>query len=104
VEGTKGDADSSCRNCSGAGDHGYPLFELLSSNAAVRTESIGIRPKQGWRRNPQSDAPYYRGDNFGMLQFSGGKGERQVALQIIDEHGKVQIEQVLSESDLKTAD
>jgi alkaline phosphatase D len=83
---------------------GYPLFELLSSNAAVRTEPIGIRPKEGWRRNPQSNAPYYRGYNFGMLRFSGRKGERQVELQIIDEDGKVQIEQVLSESDLKMMD
>jgi hypothetical protein len=39
-----------------------------------------------------------------MLRFSGRKGERQVALQIIDEHGKVQIEQILSESDLKKVD
>ncbi len=80
---------------------GYALFELVSSNAAFRTEPIGARPKQGWRRNPQSNAPYYRGYNFGMLRFFGRKGERQAALQIIDEHGKVQIEQVLSESDLR---
>jgi hypothetical protein len=38
-----------------------------------------------------------------MLRFSGKKGERKVALQIIDEHGHVQIEQVLSESDLRKA-
>ena len=33
---------------------GYPLFELLSSNVAVRREPIGERPKAGWRDNPQS--------------------------------------------------
>jgi alkaline phosphatase D len=83
---------------------GYPLFELLSSNAAVRREPIGERPKSGWRDNPQSVAPQYRGYNFGMLRFSGKKGERQVALQIIDAYGSVQIEQLLSESDLKKAE
>jgi alkaline phosphatase D len=81
----------------------YPLFELLSSNAAVRKEPIEARPQEGWRDNPQSSAPSYRGYNFGMLRFSGKKGERKVALQIIDEHGHVQIEQVLSESDLRKA-
>jgi len=81
----------------------YPLFELLSSNAAVRKEPIKTRPQEGWRDNPQASAPYYQGYNFGMLRFSGKKGERKVALQIIDEHGHVRIEQVLSESDLRKA-
>ena len=82
-------------------DFGYPLCELLSSNAGVRVDPIGVRPKEGWRSNRQSDAGFYRGYNFGTLSFSGRKGERRVALRIIDEHGNVQIEQVLSEGDLR---
>ena len=82
----------------------YPLFELLSSNAAVRKDPVSVRPKEGWRRNPQSDAPYFTGQNFGTLSFSGRKGERKVSLRIVDEHGTVQIEQLLSEADLREAD
>jgi alkaline phosphatase D len=81
--------------------HDYPLFELLSSNAGVRVDPISVLPKTGWRNNRQSDAKLFRGYNFGTLSFSGKKGERQVALRIVDEHGKVQIEQVLGEDDLK---
>ena len=81
--------------------HDYPLFELLSSNTGVRVDPISVYPKQGWRGNRQSDAQFFRGYNFGSLSFSGKKGKRQVTLRIVDENGKVQIEQILSEDDLK---
>ncbi len=83
------------------GQDTYPLFELLSSNAAVRTDPISRRTRRGWRGNPQSIAKEYRGFNFGMLRFSGPAGKRQLTMQIVDEDGHVQIEHVLQESDLR---
>ena len=83
------------------GQDTYPLFELLSSNAAVRTDPIVQRPRSGWRGNPQSIATVYPGFNFGMLGFSGPKGNRQLNMKIVDKDGNVQIKYVLEESDLK---
>ena len=79
----------------------YPLFELLSSNAAVRTDPIEEGTRTGWRSNAQSASKRVRDYNFGLLRFAGRKGERTVSLRIVDEHGNVQIEQVLSETDLR---
>jgi alkaline phosphatase D len=79
----------------------YPLFELLSSNAAVRTDPIEDRTRTGWRENAQSASKRVRDYNFGLLRFAGRKGERTVSLRIVDEHGNVRIEQVLSETDLQ---
>ena len=83
------------------GQDTYPLFELLSSNAAVRTDPIVQRPRSGWRRNPQSIATDYPGFNFGLLRFSGPKGNRELTMKIVDEDGNAQIKYVLGESDLR---
>ena len=83
------------------GQDTYPLFELLSSNAAVRTDPIVQRPRSGWRGNPQSIATVYPGFNFGLLNFSGPKGNRQLNMKIVDKDGNVQIKYVLQERDLR---
>ena len=78
----------------------YPLYELLSSNSGVRREPIALNASQGAGGHHQSAAKLFRGYNFGALYFSGKKGERSVALQIIDEKGTVQIHRQLTERDL----
>ncbi len=79
----------------------YPLYELLSSNAGIRTEPFSrmITDRSGGHN--QSAAPQFRGYNFGVLRFSGERGERVVKLQIIDEHGEVQVHRRLKEEDLR---
>ena len=81
-------------------DDAYPLYELLSSNSGVRKEPIALNTSQGRGGHHQSAAKLFRGYNFGALWFTGKKGERSVALQIIDEKGTVQIHRQLSERDL----
>ncbi len=81
----------------------YPLYELLSSNLAVRRRNPDPTPGGGalWGGGPQSAAPYVRDYNFGLLRFVGEKGSREVYLQIIDDSGKIRISQLLSEEQLK---
>ena len=81
-------------------DDGYPLYELMSSNAAfniVPVESLA-RPEPGG--DHFSAAPPVRDYNFGMLRFSGEKGDRAVTLQIIDEDGEVRIHRRLTLAEL----
>lgn len=81
----------------------YPLYELMSSNLAVRRRNPDPTPGGGAMRGggPQSAAPYVRDYNFGLLRFVGEKGSREVYLQIIDDTGKIRISQLLSEEQLK---
>lgn len=81
----------------------YPLYELLSSNLAVRRRNPDPTPVGSGNRGggPQSAAPYVRDYNFGLLRFVGEKGSREVYLQIIDDSGKVRISQLLSEEYLR---
>ena len=81
----------------------YPLYELMSSNLAVRRRNPDPTPGIGAIRGggPQSAAPYVRDYNFGLLRFVGEKGSREVYLQIIDDSGKIRISQLLSEAQLK---
>ena len=81
----------------------YPLYELMSSNLAVRRRNPDPTPGGGDMRGggPQSAAPYIRDYNFGLLRFVGEKGNREVYLQIIDDSGKIRISQLLSEEYLR---
>ena len=81
----------------------YPLYELMSSNLAVRRRNPDPTPGGGAMRGggPQSAAPYVRDYNFGLLRFVGEKGNREVYLQIIDDTGKIRISQLLSEEYLR---
>ena len=78
----------------------YPLYELVSSNTAVRTVPVENRSLPSPGRGHQLAAPFIRDYNFGTLRFSGDSGERSVSLQIIDEHGQVRVDRILTEKDL----
>ena len=78
----------------------YPLYELMSSNAAVRNQPVAPRSIEYSGGHNQSAAEIYRGYNFGLLTFSGEKGSRRVALQIINEAGDVVIHRSLTEKNL----
>ena len=83
---------------------GYPLYELLSSNASVRNLPINPPSIESSGGHNQSAAEIYRGYNFGLLTFSGEKGSRRVALQIVNEDGDVVIHRSLREQDLSIGD
>ena len=78
----------------------YPLYELVSSNTAVRTVPVENRSLPSPGGGHQIVAPVIRDYNFGTLRFSGDRGERSVSLQIIDEHGQVRVDRILTEKDL----
>ena len=78
----------------------YPLYELVSSNTAVRSVPVQNRRLPPPGRGHQLAAPVIRDYNFGTLRFSGDRGERIVSLQIIDEYGQVRVQRDLTEKDL----
>ena len=79
----------------------YPLYELLSSNAAFSPVAPESPPTGlGHTRFHQFVGEEYRGFNFGLLRFSGPRNDRTVSLQIIDEHGQPRIRLDLKEGDL----
>ena len=89
---------------------GYPLYELLSSNAAATLPRLmsdataaESSQKSGAGRNRQSAGPVVRDFNFGAVRFSGAKGRRAVTLQIIDEAGAIRVQQLLTEAELRVA-
>lgn len=89
---------------------GYPLYELLSSNAAATLPRVPAGPdapeaaqKSGGGGNRQAAGPVVRDFNFGALRFAGPKGKRTATLQIIDEAGAVRVQQILAEADLRMA-
>jgi len=79
---------------------GYPLYELMSSNAAFNIVPVEQPPGQEPGGGHFSAAPPVRDYNFGVLRFSGDKGDRAVTLQIIDEDGDVRIHRRLTEAEL----
>jgi alkaline phosphatase D len=92
-------------------DDGYPLYELLSSNAAASLPRVAptsgapeAAKKSGGNRNQQAAGPVIRDYNFGALRFAGPKGERTATLQIIDEAGAVRLQQVLTQNELRVGD
>ena len=79
---------------------GYPLYELVSSNTAVNSVQVENWHPSRPGRSHQLSAEVVRDFNFGTLRFSGDRGERKVALQIIDENGEVRVDRRLTEKDL----
>lgn len=82
-------------------DFTYPLYELLSSNVAVRINKTGHFEVEEGPGNNQWASPRYVPYNFGLIRFSGDSGDRSATLQLVDEHGGVQTELILHESDLR---
>ncbi len=88
-------------------DEGYPLYELVSSNAGVN--SVRPDPEHSRYHSQQSghnrrfNGPIIndiRDYNFGLLTFEGPKEHRQVRLEIIDHHGEIRVSHPLSIQDL----
>lgn len=80
----------------------YPLYELLSSNSAVRSKSPPSgETTDGIFRSHDFAAVEYRGFNFGLITVEGPVGERSVSLEIITEQGDSRIKLVLNEDELK---
>jgi len=77
----------------------YPFYELLSSNAGVSLPSPNETGQTHYRFH-QYVGTEYLGFNFGLLRFSGPRGNRRVSLQIIDNEGRPRIQLVLNERDL----
>ncbi|MEX0928919.1 MAG: alkaline phosphatase D family protein, partial [Balneolales bacterium] len=72
---------------------GYPLYELISSNAArpaLNPLNTPDRGRQVGGHNRSFSGPIVndvRDFNFGMVTFSGGVGNRTATLQVIDYKG-----------------
>lgn len=87
---------------------GYPLYELISSNAGVsQVENDNHQysyNRQTTGHNRRFDGPIVndiRDYNFGMLEFSGTGENRSVTLKIIDHHGEVRVAHELTKNDLR---
>jgi alkaline phosphatase D len=88
---------------------GYPLYELISSNAAVQTVEADAhqykRNRQVTGHNRRFDGPIIndiQDYNFGLLEFSGDKGNRTVNLKLVDHRGEVRAAHRLTEEDLRS--
>lgn len=86
---------------------GYPLYELISSNAGVHSVEADDhqykRNRQVTGHNRRFDGPIVNDIldyNFGLLEFSGDKGNRTVTLKLIDYRGEVRVAHLLTEKDL----
>lgn len=86
---------------------GYPLYELISSNAAVHPveadDHLYRQNRQTSGHNRRFDGPIINDIldyNFGLLEFSGKEGDRAVTLKLIDHRGEVRAAHVLREKDL----
>jgi alkaline phosphatase D len=78
----------------------YPLYELLTSNSAVRLAPESPEYGQGHYRFHQFVGPEYLGFNFGLIALGGDQGARTISLKIIDSLGEPRISLTLKESDL----
>jgi alkaline phosphatase D len=81
---------------------GYPLYELLSSNVAVKIIPRGTAEIAEGAGNNQWASQRFVDYNFGLIRFSGKRGDRWATLQLIDEEGVVQVDLTLHESDLRS--
>lgn len=91
-------------------DEGYPLYELISSNAGVSQVEADnnqyMYNRQISGHNRRFDGPVVndiRDYNFGLLEFSDEGDERSVTLKIIDHHGEVRVAHRLTRNDLRKA-
>lgn len=86
---------------------GYPLYELISSNAGVHSVEADRNQysynRQTTGHNRRFNGPIIndiRDYNFGMLEFSGTGENRSVTLKIVDYHGEVRVAHKLTLNDL----
>ncbi len=90
-------------------ENGYPLYELISSNAGVASVEEDAHQyrynRQVAGHNRNFDGPIINDIsdyNFGLLEFSGEAGSRTVTLKIVDHLGAVRAAHRLTEKDLST--
>lgn len=83
-------------------EFGYPLYELLSSNLAVKILPRGTAEIAEGAANNQWASRRFVDYNFGLIRFSGDRGDRSATLQLVDEDGVVQADLTLHESDLRS--
>ena len=90
-------------------DDGYPLYELISSNAGVASVEDDVHHyrynRQTSGHNRRFDGPIIndiRDYNFGLFEFSGAAGSRTVTLKLVDHHGEVRVIHELTEKDLSS--
>jgi alkaline phosphatase D len=86
---------------------GYPLYELISSNAAVRSLEAddnqymhNRQPAGHNRRFPGPIINDIQDYNFGLLEFSGAGGNRVATLKLVDHRGEVRAVHQLTQNDL----
>ena len=86
---------------------GYPLYELISSNAGeanIEADAHHYRyNRQTTGHNRRFDGPIVndvRDYNFGLLEFSGDREDRSVMLKIVDYRGEVRVAQELTPAEL----
>lgn len=86
---------------------GYPLIEMISSNAGVSSVEADDHQyryhRQNTGHNRRFDGPIINDIldyNFGLLEFTGGVENRLVTLKLIDHRGEVRASYQLSHGDL----
>lgn len=91
-------------------ESGYPLYELISSNAGV--SSVEADDHQfSYHRQTAGHSRRFEGPiindirdyNFGLLEFSGEREDRSVMLRLIDHRGEVRVAHRLTPADLSVA-
>lgn len=88
-------------------DHGYPLYELISSNAGVSSVEADDH-QYSYHRQTAGHSRRFEGPiindirdfNFGLLEFSGEGEDRSVMLRLIDHRGEVRVAHRLTPADL----
>ena len=88
-------------------EEGYPLWELISSNAGVHPVEADLHQYR-YRRQTRGHSRRFDGPiindvrdyNFGLLEFSGEEGNRSVMLRLIDDRGQVRVAHRLTPADL----
>ncbi len=88
---------------------GYPLYELISSNAGVHSVEADNDQynynRQTTGHNRRFDGPIIndiQDYNFGLLEFSGTGENRSVTLKIVDHLGEVRVALLLTKNDLSS--
>jgi alkaline phosphatase D len=86
---------------------GYPLYELISSNAGVHSVEAD-NDQYSYNRQTTGHNRRFEGPiindiqdyNFGLLEFSGTRENRTVTLKIVDHLGEVRVAHYLTKNDL----
>jgi alkaline phosphatase D len=89
-------------------EDGYPLYELISSNAGVSSVEADDH-QHSYHRQTTGHSRRFEGPiisdirdyNFGLLDFSGEGEDRSVLLRLIDHRGEVRVAHRLVPADLQ---